>query len=49
MSYENQERLNEVAKRWNNCRIKDTIQDPDIWFNELFNLNLKFKKIKEKY
>ena len=29
--------------------IKDTSQDPDIWFNELYNLNLYFKKIKDKY
>ena len=31
------------------CRIKDRSQDPDIWFNELFDLNLKFKNIKAKY
>ena len=30
------------------CKIKDTIQNPDIWFNELFNLNFKFNRIKEK-
>ena len=34
---------------WNNCRIKDTSQDSDIWFNELFHLNLKLKKIKANY
>ena len=34
---------------WNNCSIKETSQDPDIWFNELFNLTLKFKNIKAKY
>ena len=38
-----------MANRWNNCGIKDTSQDPDIWFNEIFNLNLKFKKFKGKY
>ena len=41
--------LNEVTQSWNNYRIKETSQDPDIWFNELFNLNLKFNKIKAKY
>ena len=41
--------LNEVTNRWKSCRIKDTSQDPDIWFNELFNLKLKFNKIKVKY
>ena len=34
---------------WNNFRIKDTSQDPDIWPNQIYNLNLKFKKIKDKY
>ena len=34
---------------WNTCRIKETSQDPYIWFNELYYLNLNFKKIKEKY
>ena len=29
--------------------IKDTSQDHNMWFNEIFNLNLKFKKIEEKY
>ena len=38
-----------MTNRWNNFRIKDTSQYPDIWFNELFNLNLKFNKIKAKY
>ena len=33
VSDENQESLNEVKNRWNNCRIKDISQDPDIWFN----------------
>ena len=46
---EKQESLNKVTNRWKICRIKDTSQYPDIWFNELFNLNLKFKKIKAKY
>ena len=30
-------------------RIKDTIQDPDISFSEIFHLNLKFQNIKSKY
>ena len=29
--------------------IKDTSKYTDIWFNEIFNLNLKFNNIKEKY
>ena len=49
MSDEKQEGLNEVTNRWNNWRIKDTSQYPDVWFNELFYLNLKFKNIKENY
>ena len=49
MSDEKQERLNEVTNRWNNWRINDTSQDPDIWFNEFYNLNLKLNKIKSKY
>ena len=49
VSYDKQDILNEVTNMCNNCRIKDTSQDPDIWFNELYNLNLKFKKIKSKY
>ena len=49
LSDERQESLNEVAKMWNNCNIKYTSLDPYIWFNELYNLNLKFKKIKAKY
>ena len=48
VSYEKQESSNEVKKRWNNCRIKYKSQYPDIWFNELNHLSLKFKKIKEK-
>ena len=32
-----------------NYRIKDTSQYSDMWFNELYNLNLKFNKIKERY
>ena len=46
---ETQDSLNEVTNIWNNFRIKDTSQDPDIWSNEIFNLNLKFEKIKAKY
>ena len=38
-----------MKKRWNNCKIKDTSLDPDIRFNEIYNLNLKFKKIKVKH
>ena len=49
MSDEKQEILNNVTNRWNNCRIKGTSQDPYIWFNELYNLNPKFKRIKAKY
>ena len=41
--------MNEVINRCNNYRIKDKNKDPDIWFNEKFNLNLKVKKIKAKY
>ena len=46
---ENQESLNEITNRWNNFRIKETSQNPDIWFNEIFSLNLKFNHIKSKY
>ena len=49
MSEEKQESFNEVTNRWNNYKIKDTSLDPDIWFNELYNLSLKFKKTKENY
>ena len=49
VSYEKQESLNEVTNRYNNCKIKETSIDPDIWFNDLYNINLKFKKIKSKY
>ena len=49
VSYERQDSLNEVTNRWNNYNIKDTSMDPDIWFNELYNLNLKFKRIKAEY
>ena len=49
VSGEKQEGLNEVINRCNNYRIKDKNKDPDIWFNEKFNLNLKVKKIKAKY
>ena len=38
-----------VTNRYNNYNIRDTILDPDIWFNELYNFNLTFKKIKESY
>ena len=46
---ENQESLNEITNRWNNFGIKETSQNPDIWFNEIFSLNLKFNHIKSKY
>ena len=49
VSYEKQEILNEVTNRRNNCKIKETSLDPSIWFHALYNLNLKFKKIKSKY
>ena len=31
------------------ARSRKKSQDQAIWFHELFNLNLKFKKIKRKY
>ena len=43
-----QEILNEVTNRRNNCKIKDTSLDLDIWFNDIYSFNLKFKKIKKK-
>ena len=43
---ERQEMFNELTKRWNNCNIKDNCFYSYIWFNELYNLNLKSKKIK---
>ena len=49
VSDEKQEIRNEVTNRCNTCRINDTGQYPDIWFNELYNLNLKFNKIKRGY
>ena len=48
-SDDTQDSLNGVTNRWNNCRIKYTSLDPDIWFNQIHDLNLKFKKIKAKY
>ena len=48
-SDEKQESLNEVTNRWNNCNIKNKSLDTYIWFNELYNINLKFKRIKAKY
>ena len=47
--YDKQESLNEVTNSQNNCKIKDTSLDLKIWFNELYNLNPNFKKIKAKY
>ena len=49
MSDDKQESLNKVTNIWNNFSIRDTSQDTDIWFNERFNFNLKFNKIKAKY
>ena len=49
VSDDNQERLNQLTNRWNNCDIKETSLDPDIWFNKLYNLNLRFKSIKSNY
>ena len=49
MSDEKQESFNEVTNRWNNCKIKDTSLDPYIWFNEIYNFNLKFNNIKAEY
>ena len=49
MSDDKQESLYEVTNRWNNCDIKETSLDPDIWFNKLYNLNLRFKSIKPNY
>ena len=49
VSDKKQESLNEVTNIWNNFSTGYTIQYLDIWFNELFSLNLKFNKIKAKY
>ena len=49
VSDEKRESFNEVTNMWNNCKIKDTGLDLDIWFNELYYLNLKFNNIKAKY
>ena len=49
LSDEKQESLNEVTNMWNNYNIKDTIIDPDIWFNELYNSNPQFNNINENY
>ena len=37
-----------MTNRWNDCSIKDKIQDSDISLNEQFNLYLKFNNIKAK-
>ena len=47
-SLNKKEGLNEVTNRFNTCRIKDTSQDTDMWFNELYNLTLKLNKTKGK-
>ena len=49
VSDKKQESLHGVTNLCNNCNIKDTSLDPDIWFNELYNLSLRFKNIKAKY
>ena len=49
VSEEKQESFNEGTNRWKNCKTKEKILDPAIWFNELYNLNLKFNNIKSKY
>ena len=49
VSHEKQQSLNVVTKQVEQLQYKDTSQDPDIVFNGLYNLNLKFKKIKAKY
>ena len=49
VSYAKPESLNDLTNRWNSCRIKYISIDPYIWFNEIYNINLKFKKIKAKY
>ena len=49
LPYEKQEILNEATNIWNNCIINETSQDPDIQFNGLYNLILRFKNIKAKY
>ena len=49
VSYEKKEIPNDVTNSWNNCRTKYTSQDPGIWFNELYDISLNFKKIQEKY
>ena len=41
--------MNEVTNRCNNFNIKDTSEYPYVSFNDIFNLNLNFKKIQEKY
>ena len=49
ISDKKQESLNDVTNRCKNCKIKDASLYLYIWFNELYNLNLKLNKIKEKY
>ena len=49
VSDEKQEILDEVTNRCNKFIINTTSQGPDIWFNELYNLNLKLNNIKAKY
>ena len=41
--------LNEVTNRCNILSSKVTSQDPEIWFNEPYDLNFKLNKTKEKY
>ena len=49
VSEEKQQSLNEVTNRCNIFSSKVTRQCPEIWFNELYNLNFKLNKTKEKY
>ena len=46
VSEEKQESLNEITSRCNAYMIKEANQNHDICFNEVYNLNFKFNKIK---
>ena len=47
--YEKQESLNGVTNGCNTYMIKDSSQNIDIWYNNLYHLNVNFNKFKEKY
>ena len=49
VSDEKQDSLSEVTNRWNKCKINNTILEPDVYFIEIYSLNLKFKRMKAKY